>query len=273
MTDEESNSIAPPYISFRTFLNLIERLASGGIPQHIDRHYWKGFLSGSLGPQVMTALRFFLLITGTDNVPTPELERLVEDKENRKQILAEMLKRFYAPVFGDNDLARATTGDLDRTFTKHYKLSADTRRKSISFFLHAAQYVEFPLSSYLRDASRTKSVATKSSSRISAKKPQRTNTDPGNHRAMEPKPTATIQDASLHRPKTHNVKVMTFPDGEVLTLSYSGEVFAMDKQNREFLFSLIDEISSYEQKIANGDIPYGETLEEDEDEEGEEMSS
>src|SRR5690349_1581849 len=142
MTEEQNTTIAPPYISFRTFLNLIDRLASAGIPQHIDRHYWNGFLSGSLGPHVMTALRFFRLIIGTDNVPTSELEHLVKDTENRKQKVDELLHSFYAPVFNDNDLSRATTGDLDRTFTKHYKLSADTRRKSIAFFLHAAQYAE-----------------------------------------------------------------------------------------------------------------------------------
>ena len=77
---------------FGPSFNLIERLEEGGIPQHIDRSYWKGFLSGSLGPQVMGALRFFNLITGTDNEPTPDLERLVEDKEHRKLVFAEMLK-------------------------------------------------------------------------------------------------------------------------------------------------------------------------------------
>jgi len=274
MTDEQANSIAPPYISFRTFLNLIERLASAGIPQHIDRHYWKGFLSGSLGPQVMTALRFFVLITGTDNTPTPELGSLVEDKEHRKQLFAEMLQRFYVPVFKENNLARATMGDLDRTFIKHYKLSAETRRKAISFFLHAVQYVELPLSSYLKEASRTGGGAAKSPSRSGTKKqPSRATTDSSNHRTQEPKFTAS--DVPLHRTKTQNVKVMTFPDGEVLTLSYSGEVFAMDRQYREFLFSLIDEMSSFERKLANGNDTDDaeEELEEDGAEEGEEMTT
>lgn len=262
MTDEETNSIAPPYISFRTFLNLIDRLASGGIPQHIDRHYWKGFLSGSLGPQVMAALRFFLLITGTDNEPTPELERFVEDKENRKQIFAEMLRRFYVPVFNDNDLARATAGDLDRTFSKHYKLSADTRRKSISFFLHALQYAELPVSSYLKEASRT-STATKSPARTGKKSQQ--NTPPGVTRAASSPKTPITVPIQQSLSQATNTKTINLRSGGDVTLTYSLDLFGLDKRDREFLFGLIDQLQSYEQDVFTGDLGEGEEMEEEDE--------
>ncbi len=263
MADEDSNSIAPPYISFRTFLNLIERLAEGGIPQHIDRSYWKPFLSGSLGPQVMTALRFFGLITGTDNEPTPDLERLVEDKENRKQIFAEMLKRLYAPVFNEVDLARTTTGHLERTFNKYYKQSADTRRKSISFFLHAAQYVDFPLSSHLKDASRARSTVTKSPARTNAKKSQQ-NGSAGATREVPATRTPIVPAQPLY-PQATNTKTINLRTGGKVTLTYSLDLFGLDKRDREFLFGLIDQLQDYEQEVSTEDIDEDEEMEEEEE--------
>ncbi|HEY6539549.1 MAG TPA: DUF5343 domain-containing protein, partial [Ktedonobacteraceae bacterium] len=250
MIDEQTSTVAPPYISFRTYLNLIDRLASAGIPQHLDRHYWKDFLSGSLGPQVMTALRFFGLITGTDNVPTSVLESLVEDKEHRKQIFTEMLQRYYKPVFDDNNLARATMGDLDKTFDKHYKLSVDTRRKSISFFLHAVQYVELPLSNHLKDASRTGSVAGKSTSRSNGKRPR-----PGGSKSTPGQPKTETPSAP---PKTGNAssgntKTVTFPKGGSVSLTYTVDLFDMDEDDRKFLLRLIDQLRHYEQGIEDED--------------------
>lgn len=267
MPNEESNSIAPPYISFRTFLNLIERLASAGIPQHIDRNYWKDFLSGSVGPQVIAALRFFELITGTDNEPTPELEHLVEDKEKRKQIFTEMLRKFYVPVFEDNDLTRATAGDLDRTFSKHYKLSLETRRKSISFFLHAVQYVELPLSSYLKETSRTSTI-TKSSSRTGKKAPK--NGSSGTSRVASTSKTPPIEHGqSRHSQQTTNIKTIKLRSEGSVTLTYSLDLFKLDKQDREFLFGLIDQLQHYEQEVLTS--PSDETEEDEEMEEEEDL--
>ncbi len=252
MTDEQISTVAPPYISFRTYLNLIERLASAGIPQHIDRHYWKDFLSGSLGPQVMTALRFFELIAGTDNVPTSLLESLVEDKEHRKQIFAEMLQKYYKPVFDDNNLARATMGDLDKTFDKHYKLSADTRRKSISFFLHAVQYVELPLSNHLKDASRTGSVAGKSTSRSNGKRPRPS----GSKSAQGPGQSKTETASTPPKPgnaSSGNTKTVTFPKGGSVSLTYTVDLFDMDEDDRKFLLRLIDQLRHYEQGLEDED--------------------
>ncbi len=266
MTDEDSNSIAPPYISFRTFLNLIERLAEGGIPQHIDRSYWKGFLSGSLGPQVMTALRFFGMITGTDNEPTPDLERIVEDKEHRKQIVAEMLRKLYAPVFNDVDLARATTGHLEKTFTKYFKQSADTRRKSITFFLHAAQYVEFPLSPHLKEASRTRSTATRSTNHHSTpKKPQPNIVASATRETSRPKQTQTTFDP-FKMISGENTKTITLRSGGKISLVCTVDWIGIDQGDRTFVFSLIDQLKNYEQDGLNEEEEEEEIMEEEEEE-------
>src|SRR5215213_8009138 len=112
MTGDERTATAP-YISFRTLLNLLDRLQSGGIPQHIDRHYWGGFLAGTTGQQTMAALRFLGLITPESNEPTATLERLVSPDE-RKPALKELLRERYAAIWdGGVDPARTTPGHLE----------------------------------------------------------------------------------------------------------------------------------------------------------------
>ncbi len=249
MTEEELNAVSPPYISFKTFLNLMDRLAEGGIPQRIDRSYWSSFLSGSVGVQVIAALRFFALIAGPNNEPTPDLERLVENKEQRKQILAEMLKKFYAPVFSEVDLGRATTGHLGKTFETCYgRLSLETRRKSIAFFLHAAEYVGFPLSTHLKNASRTRSTATKSANRTNSKKSQHDGNGSANHEngsAKSGQHSPVLSQVS----RNGSTKTITLRSGGEVSLNCSLDWINIDPEDRRFVFRLIDQLKDYEQGI------------------------
>ena len=57
MTSEKGRKHLPPYVSYRTFYNFIERLQQH-MPSRIDRSYWGELLSGSNGTQLMAALRF-----------------------------------------------------------------------------------------------------------------------------------------------------------------------------------------------------------------------
>jgi hypothetical protein len=157
-----------PYVSFRTFFNLLERLHSGGIPQHIDRHYWGGFLAGSTGQQVMAALRFFGLITPNDE-PTPALERLA-DPAQRKTTLNELLRERYGAIWESGvDPARTTPGHLDSTFKTLYKVEGETRRKAVTFFVHAAKFAEMTLSSQISSKTRQRRAPSSSTSRTRPK--------------------------------------------------------------------------------------------------------
>lgn len=173
MTDDNKAATAP-YISFRTFLNLLDKLHSGGIPQHIDRHYWGGFLAGSTGQQVMAALRFLGLIDSDTNEPTPTLERLV-DPTQRKATLAELLDKQYAGLTESGvDLSRTTPGRLEQTFGSLYKVEGETRRKAVTFFVHAAKFAEIPLSSQITAKTRQRRAASTSASRMHPKSGQLT---------------------------------------------------------------------------------------------------
>ncbi|MDD4465958.1 MAG: hypothetical protein PHY25_04705, partial [Dehalococcoidales bacterium] len=51
----------PPYVSYRSFWNFLDRLREA-VPARIDRSYWGDKFSGSTGTQLMGALRYLGLI-------------------------------------------------------------------------------------------------------------------------------------------------------------------------------------------------------------------
>jgi hypothetical protein len=131
----------PPYISFRTLLNLVEKMADQGTPPRIDR----SFLSGSEGgkTQVLAALRGLGFIDSDGNV-TPLLTRMVKNPAERGVIVKELLEQhFPKPVHLGS--INATQGQLQEAF-KEYGISGDTMRKAIAFYLRAAEFASVPVS-------------------------------------------------------------------------------------------------------------------------------
>lgn len=170
---DDTRAASVPYVPFRTFLNLLDRLQSGGIPQHIDRHYWGGFLAGSTGQQVMAAFKFFGLIDPETNESTPMLERLVNPGE-RKALLAELLNDRYASLVTERgvDFKRIAPGNLEKAFGEQFRIEGETRRKAVTFFVHASQYAEVQLSPLITAKSRQRRASTSSPGRSRAKSAQ-----------------------------------------------------------------------------------------------------
>jgi hypothetical protein len=131
----------PPYISFRTLLNLVERMADQGAPPRIDRT----FLSGSEGgkTQVLAALRALGFIDGDGNV-TPKLDQMVKNPDERSGIIKEWLEENFAEPVRLGSI-NATQGQLQDAF-KTYGVSGDTMRKAIAFYLRAAEFAGVPVS-------------------------------------------------------------------------------------------------------------------------------
>jgi hypothetical protein len=138
--------LAPPYVSFRTFTNFVERLESEGIPQQLDRSFWGDRLSGAYGAQLMAALRFLKFID-KDNRPTALLAQFVSEKDERRGIMASLLEVQYPDVFKIG-LSNATPKQFRDAFDK-YTIAGPTLRKARTFFLHAAVYAGVPLSSFI----------------------------------------------------------------------------------------------------------------------------
>jgi len=146
-TDTDSKTpAAPPYISFKTLTNLLERLQETHLPPRIDRSYLDG-LSGGYQTQVIAALRWLDLI-GENGEVTGVLSSLATTPEQRPGLIGELLRTHYPSVFvlsGKN----ATQGQLEEEFRK-FGITGATLRKAIAFFLHAARYAEISVSPHFK---------------------------------------------------------------------------------------------------------------------------
>jgi hypothetical protein len=155
-TDTKTNAFSPPYVSFRTLLNAIERMEAEGMPSRLDRSYLSN-LPWSTQNHFLAACRALKLIDDAGR-PNPILIQLVEQPNERPRLVGEVLRDLYAgPMSLRNN---ATQAELEERF-KEYGLSGSTARKSIAFFLHAAAYASVPLSPHFRSPRTTDKPAAK----------------------------------------------------------------------------------------------------------------
>jgi hypothetical protein len=146
---EVTKVAAPPYISFRTLLNLVERMANEGIPRRIDRSYLGG-LSGGYQTQVMAALRGLGLINDEGTVQ-PRLVELVGQPSERQTLIAAILRERY-PEAVRLGAANATQGELEDSF-RPFGITGATLRKAVAFYLHAAEFAGIPVSPFFKPPS------------------------------------------------------------------------------------------------------------------------
>lgn len=145
-TPNHSNSetFTAVYTSFRTLMNLVERMSEeGGTPDRLDRSYLSN-LPGGAQSILMTSCRGLGLVAD-DGTPTSLFEQLVAASEDeRKKIVEGILRRHYEGPLSLS--ARATQQQLEDEFRK-LNVSGSTLRKAIGFFLNAAKFAEVPVSS------------------------------------------------------------------------------------------------------------------------------
>lgn len=136
----------PPYVSYRTFCNFVDTLKQG-IPSRIDRSYWGDKWSGSIGMQLMAAVRF-LGLTDNDGVPTDSLRQLVQAKGSQR---TDILKRLATETFsfafrGSFDFQTATYGQLECAFRDTYQVTSEVAHECLKFFIDLASDAGLPLS-------------------------------------------------------------------------------------------------------------------------------
>lgn len=264
MTEDTNRIPLPPYIAFKTFLNLLTRLEEA-VPRRIDRSYWGQYYGGTVGTLLMAGLRFLGLVEGQTNIPTQTLKRLVDEKESRKHLFAELLQERYAPIFTHiGDISTSTSGLLDEAFRQQYKLRDDTLRKAISFFVHAAQYAEIPVSKHIAEKTRTRTATTRSSTRSNGKRSRSSSSRSVNEPSPPPKTDTPYAASPQVNTISGNTKTVTFQKGGSVSLTYSVDLFNMDEDDRKFLLGLIDQLRHYEQGIGDDDYDEEEMEEEEE---------
>jgi hypothetical protein len=168
LTTEQGRKHLPPYVSYRTFYNFLERLEQH-MPSRIDRSYWGDLLSGSTGIQLMAALRFLDLIDANGK-PTDVLKKLVAAKaELRTQLLYNITNESFAFVCKSSlDLGNATYAQLQEVFHNTFQLTDDVSRKCVKFFISMAKDAGMTLSPFI--TKRTRATHSVTGIRITSKK-------------------------------------------------------------------------------------------------------
>jgi hypothetical protein len=156
VANEKGRKHLPPYVSYRTFRNFIDRLQQR-LPSRIDRSYWGDLLSGSTGTQLMAALRFLRLID-VNGKPTEQLKPLVMARgESRAQLLRDVASRAYDFVLDSSlDIESATYAQLEEVFHDAFQLTDDVSRKCVKFFIALSDDAGLPISPFI--LRRTRSI-------------------------------------------------------------------------------------------------------------------
>lgn len=136
----------PPYVSWKTFDNFLLGLRMN-MPGRIDRSVLGG-MSGATQSQLISALRFFGMIT-EHGTPTDKLRDLVKKEgQERKDTLGPLMDDAYRNVFPEDfDYQSGTYAQLSSVFA-NTGAQGETLRKAIGFYLSAGKAADLMLSPY-----------------------------------------------------------------------------------------------------------------------------
>ena len=155
LVNERNKKRSPPYVSYRSFLTLVEDLHQG-LPARLDRSYWGEKFSGSTGTQLMSALRFLNLIDA-NGVPTAQLKDLANSRGAMKSdILRKVSQESFSFLMSNSfEPDKATYAQLEEVFKELYQVDRDVSRKCIKFFIEIAVDSGIPLSQFITKKSKS----------------------------------------------------------------------------------------------------------------------
>lgn len=147
----------PPYVGYRQWQKLLDDLA-GFVPSRIDATYFDDMhISGSSRSMLRGALLFLGLISDNGS-PGKELKELVTCSADAKpKILEGIVRRAYAPLFADLDLAHSSPGQVKEYFDSQ-GIKGDIGRKCLSFLRAIAADAQMELSPRIERSSRGRKV-------------------------------------------------------------------------------------------------------------------
>ena len=248
MDEPSQNDFRPPYLSFKTFWSFLEELLSNPVPPQIDRSLMRS-KSGSDQVNLTAALKAFGLIDAGQTV-TGLRELASGEEQARIRWLADQVRKHY-PVQVKVSEENGTEQQLRESFRESFKIeSADTLRKAMTFFLHAARAAGIAISPHFpttrsgsgapgtpkprRSASRRKAAADSS------------NSSRGNGSAKSGSADGDTYSVDL-------------ASGGSVSVVVSVNLFELTKTDRKFVIELVDALRDYDAKAsAAGDTGRGE---------------
>ena len=138
MARSKSTTKSPPYLPYKTFIGVVDSLATSGIPTRIDKSLFQN-KSGAVQSQILSALEYLNLID-SNKTPTSILEEYVNaDDVGRVEVLEKILRQQYRFIFTEGfDIEKTTTAQLEEVF-RNQGIGGETIRKCITFLLQACK--------------------------------------------------------------------------------------------------------------------------------------
>lgn len=220
--DDNAKTIGfvPPYIAFRTLADLIARMETEEPPARIDKSYLHNY-SGGYQTQVLAALTSLGLIDATGTLQPVLLDLVAAAEPERKRLIGELIRRLYQPILA---LGTSATQQmmLDAFSELAPKVTGDTRRKAVAFFLTASTYAAVPVSRHWKTPRVPPSGKVRS------------------------KGSAGRSANEVEEEVDDDMRELTLRSGGVVTLGLSVDLFALSTDDRTFVFGLIDKMTAYE---------------------------
>lgn len=223
--DTEAAVFTPPYPAFSTLNSFLVNLGSKPIPPRIDRSLMVGIANG-VQTQVLAALREFGLIDDAHQV-TNLLVEATQDS-TRQAVYRRILTNYYADQMVLSE-GKGTAAQLAESF-KPSGYTGSTLRKAITFFLNLAAAAEVPLSPHFRPPAQRATARQRRPKAVASPTP-----DP-----------PSVQPMATHR----NAVRAELPSGGSLTLVCDVDFVSMSREDRAFLYHLIDELNDYGRPVA-----------------------
>lgn len=206
-----------------------------GLPNILDRTVWPTF-SGGLAGQMLAAFRFLGLIN-EEYEPTDLLYRAI-DPDRRQEAIREAVRRSYEDMVSMG-LDRATPKQLSDFLSELYNVNGSTHKKAMTFFLHAAKYVDLPLSPAINRKTRSSSPRRRRSGFQSSNN--------GNAQSNEEKEDEEAIEVDSEEPKPRGTsRTISLRGGGSATLIFDVDVWSMTAEDQEFVFGMIKRMNEYE---------------------------
>lgn len=220
----------PPYLPFKTFLGFVEGLAEKPLPPQIDRSVMAG-KSGTDQANLFAAMKFFDLIDDANAVQPGLMSFAAADQEARKKVLTSLLRERYPNQFEVSD-QHGTEKLLLDSFEEDFGFTGDTRRKAMTFFLHAARWAGMTLSAHFP-------TTRMGSGRTAASKPRRVT----KKKTFAP-PTADGQGQASEGSTRGEVVSVSFGDAGDVEVRVNVQWLALSDESFSELRRIIGELRS-----------------------------
>lgn len=241
---EDTIVLSPPYISFNKFwnnfslLNGLERygfidskiLEDAGISVVNDRF------------KLIQVLRFFGFIDDKNNI-TDSYHIFFSSNDNfKKEYLREEVFKRY-PDMLNHDLTRISTEKLHELFKRKYDVAETTIKKAVMFFINLMKCLDIPINPALTRRIPYTRVARKNKIEVknSALFEQELKNETEAKSSIESNGVENIEVNT----NEHTIKLQS---GGKVTLKVSIDLFALEKNDRDFVLGLIDSLKEYNKK-------------------------